>query len=223
MTARATSEGRQRRTQEQRSAETRQKLIDAALAGLLQEGYARITTADIAERAGVSRGALNHHFSGKEDLVVQAVHHQLDISTAEIRTLAVELSAGRLTFDRFLDELWAMFRGQLFLVTLEHVTEARHNLPLREKLIPVVKDFHAALDAIWREFFRASGLDEAQLETTLNATLCLLRGMGVQTVLRDDPAYYQRLLAWWKAELAAHMTRTDTRAGTVPATLRISR
>ncbi len=35
----------------------------------------------------------------------------------------------------------------------------------------------------------------------LNATLCLLRGMGVQTVLRDDPDYYRRLLRFWKSIL----------------------
>ncbi len=34
--------------------------------------------------------------------------------------------------------------------------------------------------------------------SVLNATLCLLRGMGVQTVLRDDPVYFRRLLRFWK-------------------------
>src|SRR3546814_4234535 len=60
------------------------------------------------------------------------------------------------------------------------------------RMIPVIRDFHAALDSIWREFFYGTRLDTVEVNTTLNTTLCLLRGMGVQTVLRQDPPYYDR-------------------------------
>jgi AcrR family transcriptional regulator len=190
-----------RRTQEERSAHTRGRLIQAALDELMVQGYAGLTTSAIADRAQVSRGALTHHFASKEDLVVQAVEHMLHEATAEIRTLADSVAARRLPLDDFLDRLWEMFRGRLLLVTLEHVTAARHNPSLKARLVPVVREFHGALDSIWREFFRAAGLSAEEVETSLNATLCLLRGMGVQTVLREDPAYYAGLLAWWKAEL----------------------
>jgi AcrR family transcriptional regulator len=196
---------RPRRTQEERSAQTRARLIQAALDELMEQGYAGLTTAAIADRAEVSRGALTHHFGSKEDLVVQAVEHMLQEATAEIRALADAVAGRRLALDAFLDRLWEMFRGRLLLVTLEHVTAARHSPTLKQRLVPVVREFHGALDAIWRDFFRASGLPPAEIETSLNATLCLLRGMGVQTVLREDPAYYAGLIAWWKAELAKLM------------------
>lgn len=208
----------------ERTAETRSRVIGATLDVLLERGYARCTTSDIADRAGVSRGALSHHFETKEALVAEAVESQLDESTAAIRSLADEVASGRLPLDVFLDRLWEMFRGRLFLVTLEHVTEARHNGPLRERLVPVVRDFHSALDEIWRSYFERAGLSEAEIETTLNATLCLMRGMGLQTVLRDDPAYFDRLLAWWKGELArlvspriADQPRTSPRRGNIRA------
>ena len=190
-----------RRTQEERTAETRARVIEATLVALLERGYARCTTADIADRAGVSRGALSHHFESKEALVAEAVEWQLDVSTAAIRALADDVATGVLPLDAFLDRIWEMFRGRLFLVTLEHVTEARHNAPLRARLVPVVRDFHRALDEIWRRYFERAGLSESEIETTLNATLCLMRGMGLQTVLRDDPPYFARLLEWWKAEM----------------------
>lgn len=68
--------------------------------------------------------------------------------------------------------------------------------------MPLVKEFHAALDAIWRGFFEGSGLSSADVETTLNATLCLLRGMGFQTVLRRDPRYFDAMLTMLKRDLA---------------------
>ncbi len=197
----APSESRGRRTQQMRSAETRRRLIEAALDHLHHHGYARTATVDIADAAGVSRGALTHHFASKDDLVAEAVDHELKRATREIASLAEEVAAGRLDLDAFLDRLWVMFSGRLFLITLEHVTEARHNDVLHGKLVPLVKDFHGALDGIWRTFFRASGLPDAEIGTALNATLCLLRGMGVQTVLRDDTPYYRALLGFWKRQL----------------------
>lgn len=181
-------------------------MLDATLEVLMERGYARCTTADIADRAGLSRGALSHHFETKEALAAEAVERELDEATSAIRSLADDVASGRLPLDVFLDRLWDMFRGRLFLVTLEHVTEARHNAALRERLVPVVRDFHDALDQIWRGYFGRAGLSDSEIETTLNATLCLMRGMGLQTVLRNDPAYFDRLLAWWKSELARLVT-----------------
>ena len=191
-----------RRSQEERSSETRARLMDAALEILHERGYLRTTTADIADLAGVSRGALSHHFESKDDLVAQAADRMLCRSTAEISSLAGAVRARTLGIDAFLDRLWEMFSGQLFFVTLEYVTEARHNPWLHSRLVPLVKDFHAALDAIWRTFFEGSGLSPAEVETTLNATLCLLRGMGVQSVLRRDPRYFDTLLSMLKRDLA---------------------
>jgi hypothetical protein len=89
----------------------------------------------------------------------------------------------------------------LLLITLEHVTEARHNEFLRVRLVSVVKDFHAELDKIWREFFSSTDLSDTDADISLNMTLCLFRGMGVQTVLREDPEYYRSILEAWKVQV----------------------
>ena len=67
--------------------------------------------------------------------------------------------------------------------------------------------FHGELDAIWRNFFEGAGFNDLEVEVMLNVMLCLLRGMGVQTVLRDDPVYYRRLLRFWKSILAEQIAR----------------
>lgn len=191
----------QRRSQDVRSNETRARLMQAALSVLNERGYARAGLADIAQRAGVTRGALHHHFAGKDDLVAQSVGLMLDQATAEIEDLASDVSRGRLTLDGFVDRIWGMFSGPLFMITLEHVTEARHNNWLRAQLLPPVLEFHKSLNGIWQRFFRARGVDASTATDALNATLCLMRGMGVQTVLRDDPAYYAGLITHWKQHL----------------------
>src|SRR5918995_1287127 len=63
--------------QAQKSASTRNQIIDAAIECFVKLGYARTTTTVIAERAGLSRGAMLHHFPSKIDIVraaVEALH-----------------------------------------------------------------------------------------------------------------------------------------------------
>lgn len=188
-----------RRTQEERAAETRLRLLDATITLLLERGYSRITTTDIAAAAGVSRGALTHHFASKEEIVTRAVQHQLRNVTADLHRLADELKGA--STDDVVDYLWDMMAGGLFLVTLEYLPEARHNLDFKAQMVPVVKEFHAALDTIWTRLSEYAGLDPARAQVMLNATMCLIRGMVAQTIVRDDPDYFQNLLAYWKDHL----------------------
>ena len=189
------------RTQEERTAATRARLVAATLDVLLAKGYAATTTVDIAARAGLTRGALSHHFAGKDALVVEAFDRHLTLVAGEIRSYAALVRDGTLSLGDLIDRVWTIMSGRFFMLTLEEITAARHNEALRLQLAERTRVFHGELDALWRHFFSDTGLNDLEVEVMLNATLCLLRGMGVQTVLRDDPVYYRRLLRFWKAVL----------------------
>ena len=193
------------RTQEERTAATRASLVQSTLDLLLSKGYAATTAGEIAAQAGLTRGALSHHFSGKDELVVEAFDHHLTLVTADIRSYAGLLHGGALSLDDFIDRVWTIMSGRFFMLTLEEITAARHNDYLRVRLARRTRVFHDALDGIWTHFFAGTGLGGADVDVMLNATLCLLRGMGVQTVLRDDPVYYRRLLHFWKTMLAGQI------------------
>src|ERR1044072_5309912 len=65
------------RTQAERSESTRGTLISAGRELFAQRGYAAVGTEEIVQRAGVTRGALYHHFDGKRELL-EAVYEQLE-------------------------------------------------------------------------------------------------------------------------------------------------
>lgn len=191
----------QKRTQEQRSEDTRLALMKATLHLLLTQGYTRLTTIDVAREAGLSRGALTHHFKSKEDLVVQSIEHQLRTVTADLSAF-VEGGTSSFTSSReIVDYLWNLMAGGLFYTTMEYLPEARHNDGFRTRLIPVVQEFHAAIDQTWQHLSQRRGLSPTRAETMLNATMCLIRGMVAQSVLRDDPAYFEAILSYWKEQL----------------------
>ena len=64
-----------RRSQDERTAQTRARVLDAVLGCLVERGYAGTTTTAVAARAGVSRGAQLHHYRTRAALVAAAVEH----------------------------------------------------------------------------------------------------------------------------------------------------
>lgn len=189
------------RRQDQKSAETRTLLMEATIRLLLRQGYLRLTTPDIAVEAGVSRGALTHHFASKEELIASALEHQLRLVIVEMKSF-VEGSVGRPNpSDLVIDYLWELMTSGLYYTTLEYLPELRHNASFKARMIPVVKEFHSALDEVWATLARPEGIDPDRARVMLNTTMCLIRGMVQQTIVRDDADYFRELLAFWKASL----------------------
>jgi AcrR family transcriptional regulator len=81
-----------KRTQAERSEATRDALIEAARTLFAERGYAAVGTEEIVRAAGVTRGALYHHFDGKRDLF-EVVYERIEIELAQ-RIAAGALSAG---------------------------------------------------------------------------------------------------------------------------------
>ena len=72
LSAQPQSAARARRSQSERRAETRGRLLDATIESLIEVGYAGTTIRHVTELAGVSQGAQSHHFPHRVDLVASA-------------------------------------------------------------------------------------------------------------------------------------------------------
>lgn len=211
MTRTRMEEARAERPAQARAVAMRERLVEAALEVIHDVGYRSASTPEFARRAGVSRGALLHHFPARSDIIVAAMEHLLVNGTREIRAIADKVAREEVSLEEFVDFLWKMFSGRLFYISLEFINEARTDPDLRARMIPVVKDFHAALDGIWEEFERQAEGPPRTTRVALNLTVCLLRGMGVQTVLKDDPAYFGSMLEAWKTILPQLVGVTSAR------------
>src|SRR5262249_54965869 len=125
---------RVRRTQEERSAAMRARLLDATIACLDELGYARTTTPEIARRAGVSPGAQLHHFPTKQELVTSAVQHLFERRHAEFLAAFAAVPEGADRRAAGIDLLWAMFEGATFHAWLELAVAGRTDPELRRRM-----------------------------------------------------------------------------------------
>ncbi|GAA1035053.1 TetR family transcriptional regulator [Virgisporangium ochraceum] len=197
-----------RAPQQERSRLTQQRLLSATVECLVEFGWSGATTTVIADRAGVSRGAQLHHYPTRASLVLAAVEHLAELRAAELRVEAAALGglAGHDRHDRVLDMLAASFTGPLFVAALEVWVAARTDPELRAALIPleakVGREMHRLAVDLLDADESTPGVREA-----VQATLDLLRGLGVANLLTDDSARRTALLAAWKDQLATILNR----------------
>jgi AcrR family transcriptional regulator len=118
---------------QQRAWETREKILEAAVRCLAEDGYAATTTSLIQERAQVSRGSLLHQFPARDDLLIAAVQHLCDQRLADIQLVSAGEHQG---VDAAIDELWGTFHGPLFRAATQLWVAAQHKPDLAAALVP---------------------------------------------------------------------------------------
>ena len=142
-----------RRTQAERTAATRAALLEATVECLVSQGFGGTTTTEVAHRAGVSPGALLHHFPTKADLLCAAVGHLFERRQAEFRKAMANLEPGADRAEAGIDLLWSMFSGPTFVAWLELWIAARCDPTLAEAVVRLDHEFMAASEAVFRELF----------------------------------------------------------------------
>jgi|GraSoiStandDraft_44_1057316.scaffolds.fasta_scaffold333543_2 AcrR family transcriptional regulator len=177
-----------RRTQEERSASTRARLLDATISCLSELGYGRTTTTEIAERAGVSRGAQLHHFPTKAELVTTAVEHLFEKRTEEFRKAFATLPAGIDRTAAAVDLLWSMVSGPTFHAWLELVVAARTDAELRKTVSAIGKRFGDNVDRTYRELFPGAPAASPFFDLAPMFTFGLLQGLALDQMSGGEEA-----------------------------------
>lgn len=183
--------------QQQRSEATQLKLMKATVECLAEQGYTGISMEKVVALAGVSRGAQVHHFPAKTLLLQASFRWMLDQLIDDLRARTASIAERRGDAQEVFRYLWRdYFAGRLFAVTMELITASRTDPELRAALVPVTERFHAQVDECFSHL-SSDTISDARLLMAVNLTMALLRGMGVQTVLYDRPAYYRAMLDQW--------------------------
>jgi AcrR family transcriptional regulator len=183
-----------------RSRATRQRLLEAAVACLAEHGWAGSTVSVVAERAGVSRGAAQHHFPTREDLFTAAVEYVAEERSTALRELFPQAPRGAVDRRAVVSALVDLFTGPLFRAALHLWVAASDEEPLRRRVTElearVGRDTH-------RIAVELLGADESRpgVRETVQGLLDMARGLGLANLLTDDSARRDRVVAQWAALL----------------------
>jgi AcrR family transcriptional regulator len=172
-----------RRTQAERSEATRTALLDATIECLIEDGYANTTTARVAQRAGVSRGAHLHHFQARASLVAAAVDRWKQRREEELLAAAERLPAGPERVREGLDLLWTTaYANPLFQAALELWSAARTDSELRSELAEFEQAYkRGAVEWAERLFPDLALLPD--FEKLIEFTLATMRGVALLDTL----------------------------------------
>jgi AcrR family transcriptional regulator len=165
-----------RRTQAERIEETRSALISATIESLAEVGYAATTTREVAERAGVSRGAQTHHFPTKALLVAATIEHLFATEGARFRDAFAELPPEERNLDAAVAMLWQIAQGPTYGAVLEVLVAARTDHQLALVVQPVSATFEQTLVDLLLDVFPSVEDDEHLARTLLDLAFTIVQG-----------------------------------------------
>ncbi|CUS46533.1 MAG: TetR/AcrR family transcriptional regulator [Pseudomonadota bacterium] len=193
-----------RRKQEDRTADTRRRILEATIECLYRMGYSAVTIAVVAKEAGVSRGIISYHFASKTDLMVavrDAVH-------LEERRL-IEETRERIGTEAYLNELprhvlSGMLREPGIAVD-EILLAARADPDLSEKLRTAESNIeHRVLNGL-KGYYAELGLEPpANLAVIMRVFVAAFRGLAITQLVQGEDAETEASVAYLM-ELFAHV------------------
>lgn len=195
--------------QEERTRAMRARLLEATVELLVERGYAGTSTTLVSERAGVSRGAQLHHFPSKQDLVVAAVQHVTEVRGRELEEAARRLPGGARRTKAVLRMLGDHFSSPVFAAALELWVAARTDAALLAEVAPLERELGRHTHRLTVELL---GADESApgVRELVQATLDLVRGLGLANTITDDARRRRRILDQWALTLDAALPADPT-------------
>ena len=187
------------RTQEERRAETRKVILDAAVESLIEAGVAGTTTLEVQKRADVSRGALLHHFPSKAALMAATIVHLSELRGRELKVKMADLPRGRGRLGAVFDLAWESFTGPLFYVAMELRAAARTDRELRAALAETERVVHDRLVAQYKELLGPEIAEHPRFATAFEMTLQLMIGAAMTALLHGKAAKVEPLIQLWKS------------------------
>lgn len=164
-----------RRTQEERTAQTRLALIEAAIATIDDLGYTGAITAVISERAGVSRGAMLHHFGTRATLMAEVVRHVFEREMAEYEETRTTTGLGD-HLDDWPKILWAVLNRPSGLAVLEILQATRSDADLEASVVPMQEEVEKSALLVMKVAF---GGDEALARSVMRLMVWSVRGLSI--------------------------------------------
>jgi AcrR family transcriptional regulator len=197
---------RSRRSQAERTARTRARIIDAVVATIGEVGFRRTTASEITRRAGVTWGAVQHHF-GRKDGILAAV---LEDSFGRFAERVADIPAGGAPLEErvslFVDRAWAHFSSPQYRSTFEILLSYAPEDPEGEPTWQA--GMLRAWNGVWSRLFGDVAVSRRRTRGIQHYTLSVLSGLAAMRMLEGAaPRPREAELALLKETLVRELGR----------------
>jgi AcrR family transcriptional regulator len=184
-----------RRSQVDRRAETRAVLIRAAVEMLHTVGLAGTTTTLIAKRAGVTTGALHHHFATKDELLIGVLDDVSERLLARLEEHAEVIADGRLHLADLVRHLWGVYGDPEYWAIWEIIIGTRSDKQLHRRIVAHRLESMRTVLHPWLGRLSAGAGARDDVVALFEFMLIAIRGLSLERFLDKDEAYFTRNLA----------------------------
>lgn len=171
-----------RRTQEQRTAETRTALFEAAVRAISRLGYTRASNAEIADEAGISRGAITHHFATRAAFIAEVVRWVFDQEVVAYRELQQEWGSGSRVSD-WPRISWEVLSRPSGVAVLEIFVASRSD----PELAALIKPVQSAIEQLAATAFLDRLGATTDDTTAIRLVVWAMRGLSLGREFVEDP------------------------------------
>ncbi len=185
-----------RQPQQERGFTTRRRILEAAAAVLAERGWSATSVSDVTKRAGVTRGAVQHHFTDREGMLAAAIAHLLDIRIEEFQAAAADLPAGAGRTQAVVRMLVEYHQGEAFAATLQLCVAAAADPLLRPRVAAMEAEMGAKIFWTAVDLLGLDGRDRT-VRATIQAFLDSARGLGLAGFIGDDTVRREAVTARW--------------------------
>lgn len=181
------SRPRPRGSHAERSAQMRQRLIDAAVTCLRRVGYAATTTQLVMEEAKVSRGAMLHHFPTKVDLMIAVGEAAALHQNRFVRRRLSEIPAGMERYLALTRATWDAICEPPAHALIEIMIASRSDPALGERFPAIAEALEAEQrQGVWDLAHELGVTDRETIENMVRLHLAAMRGLAIETMFTGD-------------------------------------
>jgi AcrR family transcriptional regulator len=177
-----------RRTQAERTATTRGRIVRAAVESIAEVGFQKTTASEITRRAGVTWGAVQHHFGGKDGILRAVLEDSFGRFAERLAEVPIEGASLEARVSGFVDSAWAHFGSSDYRSTFEILlNDTREEEGSVDDTEPIWQtEMFASWNRVWSEIFSDVSLPRRKVVALQTFAISVFSGMAALVMLDRD-------------------------------------
>ncbi|MCC3303223.1 TetR/AcrR family transcriptional regulator [Sneathiella sp. HT1-7] len=195
-----------RRRQEDRRAETRQRLVDATIMLLHEKGAGELTMADVARKAGLTRGAIQYHFDSPKSLLVASIEEIANRLSQHLDAAELTILPLKERIDRIVDDYWQGFSGFNYTAFIEIAVRGRQDPAFEDAITMALEDLEKERAIVWQAVFADTGRSQEEIQSWRQMLLITLRGLALTNIVAGKNEKVSLQIDQFKAMFKRYLT-----------------